>query len=535
MASISQLKLPDNTIYNIKGSIHNVIGTQTASTNSWTGNLTSIDALYDGLTIAYYLPYGGSGKVSLNLTLKNNVTTGAINCYLNNDTQITTQYKDGSIVCLTYFSAGSISIDGTPTTSARWVAQMGYEMVILSYGSSTWNDFIVAYNTNSLVYCRASSNSNPASGNQTRMAFMAYVNSNPPTEVEFQYYRSVSSHSATQQGDQVYIYKLNKNTGWSVTVREAKIKMAAGQGLTSNFASNTLTFSLASAYGDTQNPYGTKTANYVLAGPTSGTAVAPTFRQLVAADIPDLSGTYLTSFTETDPVFTASAAHGISSSDISNWNNKADGTHTHDSYVNQNAFSNIKVGNTTVVADNTTDTLELTAGDNITLTPDTTNDKVTIAATDTTYENKTAASGGTAVSLVTTGEKYIWNNKSDTDTLNTAGSTDSSSKLFLIGATSQAANPQTYSQDTAYIGTDGHLYSNNIQVVNLSGSQALTNKTYNGYTLAAACAKGVDTSISSVSSTNLPTTAAVTAYTDDIIVIDENEPTSALTKIWIKI
>ena len=31
--------------------------------------------------------------------------------------------------------------------------------------------------------------------------------------------------------------------------------------------------------------------------------------------------------------------------------------------------------------------------------------------TDTTYENKTAASGGTDVSLVTTGDKYIWNNK----------------------------------------------------------------------------------------------------------------------------
>lgn len=32
-----------------------------------------------------------------------------------------------------------------------------------------------------------------------------------------------------------------------------------------------------------------------------------------------------------------------------------------------------------------------------------------ISATDTTYESKTAASGGTAVSLVTTGEKYTWN------------------------------------------------------------------------------------------------------------------------------
>ena len=36
-----------------------------------------------------------------------------------------------------------------------------------------------------------------------------------------------------------------------------------------------------------------------------------------------------------------------------------------------------------------------------------------IPAQDTTYESKTAASGGTDVSLVTTGEKYTWNNKAD--------------------------------------------------------------------------------------------------------------------------
>jgi len=36
----------------------------------------------------------------------------------------------------------------------------------------------------------------------------------------------------------------------------------------------------------------TQTANRVWAGPTTGSAAAPTFRALVAADIPDLSGTY---------------------------------------------------------------------------------------------------------------------------------------------------------------------------------------------------------------------------------------------------
>ena len=49
--------------------------------------------------------------------------------------------------------------------------------------------------------------------------------------------------------------------------------------------------------------------------------------------------------------------------------------------VNQNAFSNIKVGTSTIAADTKTDTLILTAGSNVTLTPDTTNDAVTIAAT----------------------------------------------------------------------------------------------------------------------------------------------------------
>lgn len=34
MATISQLKLPNNVVYNIKGSIHTVIGTQTSATGS---------------------------------------------------------------------------------------------------------------------------------------------------------------------------------------------------------------------------------------------------------------------------------------------------------------------------------------------------------------------------------------------------------------------------------------------------------------------------------------------------------------------
>ena len=53
--------------------------------------------------------------------------------------------------------------------------------------------------------------------------------------------------------------------------------------------------------------------------------------------------------------------------------------------VNQNAFSRVTVGSTTIDADSKTDSLTLVAGTNVTITPDATNDKITIAARDTTY------------------------------------------------------------------------------------------------------------------------------------------------------
>jgi hypothetical protein len=75
---------------------------------------------------------------------------------------------------------------------------------------------------------------------------MAYIN-NPDiasaTSVEFQYYRSVTSHSDATQGDEVFVYTLNKTTGWSVTKRNAYTKIAAGTNMTSSYSSGTLTLS----------------------------------------------------------------------------------------------------------------------------------------------------------------------------------------------------------------------------------------------------------------------------------------------------
>ena len=74
--------------------------------------------------------------------------------------------------------------------------------------------------------------------------------------------------------------------------------------------------------------------------------------------------------------------------------------------VNQNAFSNVKVGTTTVAADTKTDTLELVAGSNVTITPDATNDKITIEATDTKYTASSATPLMDGTAAVGSSAKY---------------------------------------------------------------------------------------------------------------------------------
>lgn len=146
-----------------------------------------------------------------------------------------------------YTDVPAIILPKTGGGSVRFVEEGGETLFLAAYGKSSYQDILNAYKKNEIVYCRASSGSNPASGSQTRMAFMAYVNNETnPTEFEFQYYRSVSSHTDAQQGDQVYVYKINSSGTWSVTVRSAFTKIVAGTGLQSTYSNGTLTISVSS-------------------------------------------------------------------------------------------------------------------------------------------------------------------------------------------------------------------------------------------------------------------------------------------------
>ena len=91
----------------------------------------------------------------------------------------------------------------------------------------------------------------------------------------------------------------------------------------------------------------------------------------------------------------------MSASDKSKLNGIASGAE-----VNQNAFSNVVVGSTTIAADSKTDTLTLTAGSNITLTPNATNDSITISASGSSYSLPLASNrtrGGIKLSSSTQG------------------------------------------------------------------------------------------------------------------------------------
>ena len=178
--------------------------------------------------------------------------------------------------------AGTAGLVPAPTTSdtskylkgdGTWAVAEA-ELVEMYYGeSNAWQKFIDAYNGKKIVYCRASSNANPGSGAKTRKAFMAYVNSeDSPTQVEFQYVRSASSKTDSQQCDQVFVYTLKNTSGgtWSVVSRDMATKINVDSTLTKTYTSGanaSMTLSANAMTGATSSTAGT--AGYVPA-PAAG-------------------------------------------------------------------------------------------------------------------------------------------------------------------------------------------------------------------------------------------------------------------------
>jgi len=78
------------------------------------------------------------------------------------------------------------------------------------------------------------------------------------------------------------------NGAGSITIANTGVTSVSGTSPVASSGGATPAISLSNGYGDTQNPFASKTANYFLAAP-NGSAGSPTFRAMVAADVPTLN------------------------------------------------------------------------------------------------------------------------------------------------------------------------------------------------------------------------------------------------------
>lgn len=383
----NRIRLPGDQDVWYKYGIYPVIGTQTAATQTWTGNI-DLPRLYDGLTIAYYLPYDGksSKNVTLELTLNDNTTTGAIAVYETGNNRITTHYAAGSTIVLTYWSAGSISIAGTATTVATWRRA----------------DYSVT-NTNNAV------NQNIKTDDVDRPLLMANYATGSTTTTATSANRAQDIYANASTGKVTATTFAGDLDG---TINSDTTATTQSQGDNSTKVATT-------AYVDTAIDNLPEPMIFKGTLGTGGTitslpAAATTNEGFTYKVITD--GTYASIAAKVGDVFVSNGSSWIvipaGDTDTDTWRNiKINGT--------EKLGSGISTG-----------TVDFVNGTNTTVSFDSSGNKISISAT---------------------------------DTKNTTGSTDTSSKIYLVGATSQDANPQTYSDDEIYA-TSGVLTTKSVQV-----------------------------------------------------------------------
>ena len=169
--------------------------------------------------------------------------------------------------------------------------------------------------------------------------------------------------------------------------------------------------------------YDAKLKDFILKGFANGISVEHTEDN----NIISLTANYVINNAETSSII-ATAAINLATTTRDGLMARSDksklDTITASAEPNQNAFSNIVVGSTTITADQKTDTLTIAAGSNITLTPDAANDKITIAAKDTTYASGDCITIGT--------DNKINHNPVTATTTNSSSTINHGSKFIAI-------------------------------------------------------------------------------------------------------
>lgn len=232
--------------------------------------------------------------------------------------------------------------------------------------------------------------------------------------------------------------------------------------------------------------------------------------------------------------------------------------------VNQNAFSKVKVGTTTVEADAKTDTLELVAGSNVTITPDATNDKITIEATDTKYTAASAAPLMDGTAAVGSSAKYAREDHvhpSDTSRVPTTRKINGealSADIDIIEATGTVTSggavlavPAKYAGETAY--DNYEIYDKNaVDGMFTAAYQQISNgfvpktTTVNGNALSGditldaddvsaipTSAKGAASGVCPLNASSKIDSTYLPSYVDDVIEAYARSGQTALSQNWL--
>ena len=208
------------------------------------------------------------------------------------------------------------------------------------------------------------------------------------------------------------------NGASSITIANTGVTSVSGTSPVVSSGGATPAISLASGYGDTQNPYASKTANNFLAAP-NGSAGAPTFRAIVAADVPTLNQNTTGSAGSVANALTAGT--GISYSAGTTYNGSAAITINNAGVTSAVAGTGISVsGSTGAVTFTNSGVTSVTAGSGISVSASTggvtiTNTSTGATITDDTTTNATRyilfddVTSGTLTAVNTSSTKLTYN------------------------------------------------------------------------------------------------------------------------------
>jgi hypothetical protein len=362
MANISAIKLPDNTTYNIKaGAIPYGEVDSTSTSTAYTATVPGINELKNGtiMLLRNGTVTSASGfKININglgaKPVYNNLATGNTHTPTN-PTRDTTIFNINYTMLFIY--------DEDLVSGGAWICYRGYDA-----------------NTNTIGYqLRGNNGTRPTADKGYRYRLwlssldnQSWVPINTSTATDASTARSLNSRVIDPFGEIVY-YAYNGTTNAAANLTATNIWQQYALTIGYSYVKSLTAWDPVYLKCEPKTTGGAVMKDIVQALPSTadgfiyiylGIAYSATAMELrFYHPVYYHDGTGIrawTGYTETDPIFTASPAHGITANDITNWNNKSDFSGSYNDLTDKPTIP--------VLPSNIVNTVTTTAGAHTTIT-----------------------------------------------------------------------------------------------------------------------------------------------------------------------